>query len=105
MNNWIDKYHPEAKKDIDKLDGSQKVAVKKAIKKVLQNPLPQSEGGYGKPLGNKSGNNLTGLLKVKLKKEGLRIVYKLVRTENTMYVLVVGVRSDNEVYYIAAERK
>ena len=105
MNNWIDKYHPEAKKDIDKLDGSQKVAVKKAIKKVLQNPLPQSEGGYGKPLSNKSGNNLTGLLKVKLKKEGLRIVYKLIRTENTMYVLVVGVRSDNEVYDIAAERK
>ena len=105
MNNWIDKYHPEAKKDIDKLDGNQKVIVKKAIRKVLQNPLPQSEGGFGKPLGNKSGNNLTGLFKVKLKKEGLRIVYKLIRTENTMYVLVIGVRSDNDVYDIAAERK
>ena len=97
MSNWIDKYHPEAKKDIDKLDGSQKIAVRKAIRKVLQNPLPQSEGGFGKPLGNKSRNNLTSLLKVKLKKEGLRIVYKVIRTENIMYVLVVGVRSDNEV--------
>ena len=105
MSNWIDKYHPEAKKDIDKLDGSQKIAVRKAIRKVLQNPLPQSEGGFGKPLGNKSRNNLTSLLKVKLKKEGLRIVYKVIRTENIMYVLVVGVRSDNEVYNIAEERK
>ena len=105
MNKWIDRYHPEAKKDIDRLDGSQKIAVRKAITKILQNPLPQSEGGYGKPLGKKFGDNLTGLLKVKLKKEGLRIVYRLIRTDNIMYILVVGVRSDNEIYHIATKRK
>ena len=76
---------------------------KVSFETVLEELNKQSEGGSGKPLGNKSGNNLTGLLKVKLKKEGLRIVYKLIRTENIMYVLVVGVRSDNEVYDIAAE--
>ena len=104
MSSWIDRYHPEAKRDIDKLDGSQRIIVKKAIKKILTNPLPVSEGGYGKPLGNKSGNNLTGLFKVKLKKQGIRIVYELVRTEKIMYVIVVGVRADNEVYDLAGKR-
>ncbi len=104
MSNWIDKYHPQAKRDIEKLDGSQKIVVRKAIKKILSNPLPVSEGGYGKPLGNKAGNNLTGLFKVKLKKQGIRIVYELVRTEKIMYVVIVGVRADNEVYDLAGER-
>ena len=98
MNDWIDRYNPEAKKDIDRLDGRQKKIVRKAIQKLLTNPFPVSEGGYGKPLGNKGGNNLTGLYKIKLKKEGIRIVYELIRTERIMYILIVGVRSDNEVY-------
>jgi len=35
----------------------------KGIFKVSQNPLPNTEGGYGKPLGNHSGVNLTACLK------------------------------------------
>ena len=65
--NWSVEYLPEAKKDLKNLDGSQRLLVLKAIKKVQTNPLPQPEGGYGKPLGNKNGNDLSGFLKVKLK--------------------------------------
>ena len=65
--NWEVEYCDEAKKDIKKLDGSQIKQVLKAIEKVSTNPLPFNEGGYGKPLGNKSGNNLTGYLKIKLR--------------------------------------
>ncbi len=66
--------------------------------------MPQDEGGYGKPLGHKQGRNLTGYLKIKLKGEGLRAVYKLIRTESKMLVIVIGIREDEEVYEIAERR-
>ena len=54
--NWKLVYLPEAAKDLKNLAGNQRLMVVKAIGKVLQNPLPVTEGGYGKPLGNKQGN-------------------------------------------------
>ena len=101
---WEVKYLPEAEKDLHSLSHSQQVMVIKAIKKVKLNPLPQSEGGYGKPLGHKHGTNLTGYLKIKLRKEGIRIVYRLVRTQTEMLVIVIGMREDDEVYEIARDR-
>ena len=103
--NWDVHYSDEAKADLRDLDGSQRKAVLKAITKVSQNPLPTSEGGYGKPLGNKHGNDLTGLCKIKLVKEGIRIVYALIRTETTMKIIVIAARADDEVYELAAQRK
>ena len=90
--NWEVDYLPEAREDIRNLDRSKQIIVNKAIKKVKQNPLPQTEGGFGKPLGNKLGINLTTLLKIKLRCEGIRIVYKLVRTDTKMLIVVVGAR-------------
>ena len=101
---WELEYHPEVEKDLKALDRTQQIIVEKAIKKIKSNPLPQNEGGYGKPLGHKHGTNLTGFLKVKLRKEGIRVVYKLIRTETKMLVVVVGVREDDEVYEIAQSR-
>jgi mRNA interferase RelE/StbE len=63
-----------------------------------------NEGGYGKPLGNKGGTDLTGFLKIKLRGSGLRVVYKLVRTESEMLIVVVGARADDEVYETAEQR-
>ena len=85
--NWKLEYLPEAEKDLKDLDGSQRILVLKAIKKVQQNPLPIEEQGYGKPLGNHSSTNLAGLLKIKLRSAGLRVV-----------------RADEEVYEIAQKR-
>lgn len=73
----------------------------KAIGKVLQNPLPVTEGGYGKPLGNKQGNDLAGFLKIKLRDAGIRVVYKLIRTETEMLAVVIGARADDEVHETA----
>ena len=101
---WDVKFHPEAVKDYRSLSRSQQLSVDKAIRKVRENPLPQSEGGYGKPLGHKLGTNLTGFLKIKLKGEGLRIVYRLIRTKTQMLVVVIGVREDAEVYISAQKR-
>ena len=103
--NWSVEFLPEAVKDIENLSHTQQVLVEKAIIKVKQNPLPQSEGGYGKPLGNKRGVNLTSLMKIKLRGAGIRIVYKLIRTNSKMLIIVVGVREDDEVYEIAGSRR
>ncbi len=102
--NWDVKYLPEALDDLRRLDGSQKILIRKAIQKVCQNPLPETEGGYGKLLGNKNGKNLSGFLKVKLRGAGLRIVYQLVRQGDHMLVIVIGAREDDEVYEIAQKR-
>lgn len=102
--NWKLVYLPEAAKDLKNLAGNQRLLVVKALDKVLENPLPVSEGGYGKPLGNKQGNDLVGFLKIKLKSAGIRVVYKLIRTENEMLVVVIGVRADDEVYDTAQHR-
>ena len=101
---WKLEYLPEAEKDLKDLDGSQRILVLKAIKKVQQNPLPVDEQGYGKPLGNHNSTNLTGLLKIKLRSAGLRVVYQLRHTESSMLVIVIGIRADEEVYDIAQKR-
>ena len=62
------------------------------------NPLPNTEGGYGKPLGKLKNVDLSGCCKIKLKKAGIRVVYKLVKTETQMLIIVIGARRDNEVY-------
>ena len=105
MPEWSVRALPEAEKDILALDGSQRRQVLKAIDKVRQNPLPVNEGGYGKPLGNKGGTDLSGLLKIKLKASGIRIVYQIVRTETTMTIIIVGARADDEVYRAAEKRR
>ena len=98
---WEVEYLPEANQDLKNLDGSQRLLVLKAIKKVQQNPISIYEGGYGKPLGNKNGSDLSGFLKVKLKSAGLRVVYKVVRQDDKMLIIVIGARADEEVYGIA----
>ena len=95
-SNGMVRYLPEAFKDLKELDRSQKVLVQKAIKKVSKDPRPASEGGYGKTSGSHNSSNLTGFLKIKLRDAGLRIVYKLVRTETEMLVIVIGARSDED---------
>ncbi|MGO0986339.1 type II toxin-antitoxin system RelE family toxin [Clostridioides difficile] len=100
---WNVFYTKDSKKDLLKLDNSQKKQVLKAIDKVSKNPLP-SPDGYGKPLGNKGNNNLTNCYKIKLRGLGIRIVYNLVIVDNAMKIIVISVREDSLVYDIASER-
>ena len=41
---WRLTFLPEAEEDFDKLDGSKKKIVRKALAKIEQNPLPSYEG-------------------------------------------------------------
>ena len=101
---WEIDYHKKAEKDMAALDNSVNSRVIKAINKVAQNPLPQSEGGYGKPLSNKHSSKLAGCLKIKLQSLGLRVVYQLVRDDKVMKIVIVSIRNDEEVYKEAERR-
>ena len=104
MSGWCITYLAQARKDLQALDHSQQGQVIKAIKKVSTNPLPVTEGRLGKPLGRHSGNNLTGYMKIKLLRLGLRVVYRLVRENGEMNIVVVSVRDDDTVYRIVKQR-
>ena len=104
MMEWTIDFLPKAQKDFDKLNNSPKSQVAKAIFKVSKNPLPQSEGGYGKSLGNKQSSKLAGCLKIKLKSIGIRVVYQLVRSDNAMKIIIISLRGDDEVYKEAERR-
>lgn len=102
---WQIEFLEEAQNDLRKLDGSAKAQVLKGIRKVSQNPLPANEGGYGKPLGSKSSSNLTGLLKIKFRDLGIRVVYKTEIVNGIMKVIIISARSDDEVYKQAVLRR
>ena len=104
MSKWSVEFLPEAAEDRRKLDGSVRRIIDKAIDKVSTNPLPVQEGGYGKPLGNKDGTDLTGLLKITLKASGHRIVYQIIREKTAMRIIIIGIREDSKVYKEAAQR-
>ena len=90
---------PEAWQDIRDLDNSKRAQVLKAIQKVAKKPL-EKPAGYGVPL----HGMLSGFCKIKLLKAGIRIVYKPVRTIDGMFLVVVAMRRDDEVYKIAEKR-
>lgn len=97
-------YTAEADEDLEEFNPEQRRQINIQIEKFSKNPLPKNEGGHGNPLGNKQSRNLTGLCKIVLKKLGVRVVYKLIRTDKIMKVLVIAARKDEEVYKIAEKR-
>ena len=101
---WSVVFSKDAKADFLAMDKCQQLEITKKLARVSTNPLPQREGGYGVELGKKHGLNLTGCLKIKLKKAGIRIVYTLERTARGMKIIVIGMREDLDVYKIAVQR-
>jgi mRNA interferase RelE/StbE len=97
-------YLPEAEKDSQKLDKSVMNVVRKTIENAAEFPLSKAEGGKGKPLGNKTGINLTNFLELKLRQSGVRVIYKVERTAEIMQIIIIGMRSEFEVYRDAKRR-
>ena len=85
---WNVKFLSEAEADMHSLDNSLKKQILKGIAKVSTNPLPIPTG-YGKPLGNKGGNNLTRFFKIKYRGIGIRVVYTLVIEKKVMNIVVI----------------
>jgi len=89
------KFVPDAWREWQALDGSIKQALKPLLAKRLQNPhVP----------GSLLHRELAGCYKIKLLKQGYRLVYMV--DDDVLFVLVlsVGKREDNAVYRAAAKR-
>lgn len=90
----------EAYKDYKKLDGSIKKLVKVAVAK-----MQKRADELGEELTNKHGVNLIGCRRIKFKKAGIRMVYRIVgRKAEIAEIIMVGKREENEVYEIAYKR-
>ena len=97
---WKIRYTTEALKDLEDFNETQQTQIRALIDRFSINPLPKSEGGYGKPLRGR----LAGCFKIKLLDAGIRIIYTLKREKGRMLIVLVGMRRDEEVYEIALKR-
>ena len=99
---WKIKISDEAKKEFESFKNDVRPQILAGIKKVSLAPLPKPNG-YGTPLGNKHGNNLTGFFKIKYKGIGIRVVYTLVLDSQIMNIVVISKRDDNYCYDLAGK--
>lgn len=89
-----------AKKDYLKLDGSEKKFVDIALAK-----LKFRANELGEELTKKKNSNLFGCRKIKFKKIGIRIVFRIVGNQaEIVEIISIGKRNDDEVYKTAAKR-
>lgn len=89
------KFVPDAWREWQALDGSIKQALKPLLAKRLQNPHV---------LGSLLHRDLAGCYKIKLLKQGYRLVYAVEHGELVVLVLSVGKRESNAAYLAAAKR-
>lgn len=81
------------------LDGSLKVEVGAKLLKIASNPLT------GEPLGNKAGQDLSGLRKIYANKKRIRIVWEVSQDTITIVTIFgIGPRDKGEIYRLVAER-
>lgn len=90
----------EAQKDYKKLDGSIKKLVNVALAK-----MEERADELGEDLTSKHGVNLIGCRKIKFRKAGIRLVYRIVGDKAEIAeIIILGKREDNEVYQEAYKR-
>ena len=93
---WTLKFLPEALDEWRGLDNSAKFLLKKHLEKRLKNPHV---------LGSLLKNDLLGCYKIKLRKQGYRLIYQADDASRTVLVLAVGKREDLTAYREAAKRR
>lgn len=88
-------FHTEAKKEWNRLDGSIQQPLKKLLKKRLDEPFVS---------GAELTGNLKGCFRIKLLKQGYRLVYTVDLKNGSLIVLSVGRRDKSLAYISAASR-
>lgn len=103
------KFVPDVWREWQALDGSIKQALKPLLAKRLQNPHVSGAQLHRELAGATSGVSRDDALwastrKIKLLKQGCRLVYMVEEGELVVLVLAVGKREDNAAYQAAAKR-
>lgn len=89
------KFVPDALKEWQALDGSIKEPLRKALKKRLEQPRMPGAELHG---------DLYGCYKIKLRKQGYRLVYQVEDDVLVVLVLAIDNREDLEAYHAAMLR-
>ncbi len=89
----------DAKEDLRDLDGSARILVLKALKKLETNPDDR-----GQPLGSSPKGSLVGFRKLVVGDRLWRIVYRVEPSGDVTVVWVIAKRADAEVYELAVAR-
>ncbi len=97
--NYKIRFHIDAKKELDDLDGSVRLIVLRQIKKLETKPL------LGEALGNIGGLDLTGFRKMYADRKKIRIVYRIFEEEVEVFIIAINKREKSKVYEIATKRK
>ena len=85
-----------SKDDYEKLDGSQKVFVDKALDRIKLR---------GMKAGHPLRGNLAGCNRLKNNRMGLRVIFREIEGKvEVIQIVVIGKRGNNEVYNIASTR-
>ena len=92
------KFHPEAEKELAKLNRSVQILFAKALKKILKSPELDLD------LGNKNSLDLSGLKKMYFDNKRYRIVYEVFEEEILIHLVAIGKRDKMDVYKKAGER-
>ena len=92
------KFHPEAEKELAKLNRSVQILFTKALKKILKSPE------LGLDLGNKNSLDLSGLKKMYFDNKRYRIVYEVFEEEILIHLVAIGKRDKMDLYKKAGER-
>jgi mRNA interferase RelE/StbE len=93
---YILKFVPAAVDEWKSLDGSVKELFKHALKKRLEQPrLPGSE----------LKGDLKGCYKIKLAKQGYRLIYEIENDKTAILVLAINKREDLLAYLLASRRR
>lgn len=90
------KFHPDALAEWHRLDGSVRETLKKLLATRLETPHVPGGALHG---------DLAGCYKIKLRKQGIRLVYDVDDGELTVLVLAVDKREDSKAYDVATTRK
>lgn len=90
------RFSSDSQKDYIRLDNSQKIQIRKSLVKIEN---------YGMQIGQQLSGKLSDCKKIKHKRLGLRIVFKESDLGiEIIEIIVIGKRSDSEVYKIAEKR-
>ncbi|MGE5342392.1 MAG: type II toxin-antitoxin system RelE family toxin [Candidatus Omnitrophota bacterium] len=92
-------FHPEARKEFERIDGSIKKLVLKQLIKLKENPH------LGDKLGNRAGMDLSEFRKMYVYKKKIRIIYRIQEGKMIVFIIAIGDREDMVVYKDAYKRK